>query len=457
MENPKKSKTTKKRGAPEASPSSTAANPNLETMNPKKSKTTKKRGALEASPSSTAENFLFRSDFHKERFNAMKSRKFVKERVFDLKGEEYPEIRQLLVRNKWIHLCSIIKSVESDVVREFYANAFVRKGEEKEREFTSWVRGKEVRYDSSRINEILKIHNSPTCSVVKARKCSKRDWPYDEMLSYLCRPGASWMKFSNLHHIPTKLEVKKLKPEAKAWTSFLHHTIETCSNGSELQTIRALAVMAIMKKQEVNIGKLIADDIFQIANNDSKALGHASLIVELCTKAGVKDVSGGENTSPSTPINCDWIHTSQVEGEKLDNLKGVVPRLQPQQQPGQMEQGEGSQHGTYPPVHPMILEYMFTSANWMNEISDQMWVNRPRFSTEFDLEAQMHRRPITGSYERFDSSRERMDEYFAHQEQYAAYMKKEITDDFNAGEKRADDDIFEGLPEAGDDEDVNMG
>ena len=54
----------------------------------------------------------------------------------------------------------------------------------------------------------------------------------------------------------------------------------------------------------------------------------------------------------------------------------------------------------------------------MNETSDQVWANRPRFSTEFPVEAQMHRRPITGSYERFDNSRERMNEYFAHQERY---------------------------------------
>ena len=121
-----------------------------------------------------------------------------------------------------------------------------------------------------------------------------------------------------------------------------------------------------------------------------------------------------------------------------------------------MEHGEGSQHGSYPPIHPMLLEYMFTSANWMNETSDQMWVNRPRFSTQFAAEAQMHRRPITGSFERFDSSRTRMDEYFAHQEQYAAHMRKEITDDFDAGEKRAADEFFEGLPEVGDVEDINM-
>jgi len=121
----------------------------------------------------------------------------------------------------------------------------------------------------------------------------------------------------------------------------------------------------------------------------------------------------------------------------------------PQQQPPQMENGEGSQQGTHPPIHPMLLEYMFTSANWMNETSNQMWMNRPRFSIEFAAEAQMHRRPITESYERFENSRECMNEYFAHQERFAAHMKKEFADDFDAGERRAGDNFFEGLQEEG--------
>jgi len=33
------------------------------------------------------------------------------------------------------------------------------------------------------------------------------------------------------------------------------------------------------------------------------------------------------------------------------------------EQPPQMEHGEGSQQGTHPPLHPKLLEYMFTSAN----------------------------------------------------------------------------------------------
>ena len=35
-------------------------------------------------------------------------------------------------------------------------------------------------------------------------------------------------------------------------------------------------------------------------------------------------------------------------------------------------------------------------------------------------------------------------------------MKKEITDDFEAGEKADADDFFDGIPGTGDDDDVDM-
>lgn len=106
-------------------------------------------------------------------------------------------------------------------------------------------------------------------------KYSKRDWSYVEILSYICRPGASWMKLTpnnDPNHVPRKLAVKELKQEAKSWKSFLHHTIETCSNGSELQTIRALVVMTIMKKKGVNIGLLVVGAIFDMANKTQMRL-----------------------------------------------------------------------------------------------------------------------------------------------------------------------------------------
>jgi len=42
-----------------------------------------------------------------------------------------------------------------------------------------------------------------------------------------------------------------------------------------------------------------------------------------------------------------------------------------------------------------------------------------------------------------------MNEYFSHQERFAAHMKRDIVDDFDAGESRAGDNFFEGLHEEG--------
>jgi len=171
----------------------------------------------------------------------------------------------------------------------------------------------------------------------------------------------------------------------------------------------------------------------------------------LCEKQNVEPFDGDLYTPTVKPITYKTMDVFMKKYAEFMRARegGGDPEAPPEKHPPQVEHGEGSPQGTHPPIHPMLLEYMFTSANWMNETSDHMWVNRPRFSTKFDAEAQMHRRAITRSYERFDNSRERMNEYFAHQERFAAHMKKEIADDFDAGERRVGDNFFEGLQEEG--------
>jgi len=60
----------------------------------------------------------------------------------------------------------------------------------------------------------------------------------------------------------------------------------------------------------------------------------------------------------------------------------------------------------------MMLDYMFGHANWMNEVSDQEYWNRPRFGQEFTKAVCLNRRAIMGSFDRFDGSEEAMDHYF---------------------------------------------
>ena len=45
-------------------------------------------------------------------------------------------------------------------------------------------------------------------------------------------------------------------------------------------------------------------------------------------------------------------------------------------------------------------------------LSDQEYWNRPRFGQEFNEAVCLNRRPVTGSFERFDGSEETMDQYF---------------------------------------------
>ena len=101
----------------------------------------------------------------------------------------------------------------------------------------------------------------------------------------------------------------------------------------------------------------------------------------------LQEFEGDLHTPTVQPITDKTMDVFMKKYEEFMRKKGGAPEAPPQQQPPQMERGEGSQHGSYPPVHPMVLEYMFTSANWMNETSDQMWANGPRFSTEFAAEA----------------------------------------------------------------------
>jgi len=55
---------------------------------------------------------------------------------------------------------------------------------------------------------------------------------------------------------------------------------------------------------------------------------------------------------------------------------------------------------------------MFSHCNWMNEVSDQKYWNRPRFGPEFIEAVCLNMRAITGSFDRFDGSEEAMDQYF---------------------------------------------
>jgi len=85
----------------------------------------------------------------------------------------------------------------------------------------------------------------------------------------------------------------------------------------------------------------------------------------------------------------------------------------------------------------MMLDYMFSHCNWMNEVSDQEYWNRPIFGPELTEAVCLNRRAITGSFDRFDGSEVAMDQYFDVTKGRAQEREQEIRADFAAGGARS--------------------
>jgi hypothetical protein len=129
------------------------------------------------------------------------------------------------------------------------------------------------------------------------------------------------------------------------------------------------------------------------------------------------------------------LHTIQVEEAAAAGQPHPPPPYQSQPPPqSQTFAGEGSsQQVAYAPIHPIMLDYMFGHANWMNEVLDQEYWNRPRFGQEFTEVVCLNRRKMTGSFERFNGSEEAMDHYFDVTRGRAQARKQEIRADFAVG------------------------
>ena len=99
----------------------------------------------------------------KDRFLSLKKRNrykklckcnFTPEKFVALLPDKYPEFQEILKQRSWNYLASPELMFDLDVVREFYANAYL---EEKKvpKERVSVVQGIEIPFDRSIISELL--------------------------------------------------------------------------------------------------------------------------------------------------------------------------------------------------------------------------------------------------------------------------------------------------------------
>jgi len=154
--------------------------------------------------------------------------------------------------------------------------------------------------------------------------------------------------------------------------------------------------------EQMIVGRLIAASIKEMVTTSNTTLGHSCLINFLCEKAGVPTEPLDVYVKSKLPIT-----DTSLEGyeRKLREEGGIQNELE--EQPDVHEEPEAE----YPPMHPTLAEYIYPSANWMEEASSHMYIEPLRFSDQFAALTLKYKRKPGGSFERF-SSQEQMRSYF---------------------------------------------
>lgn len=268
----------------------------------------KKRPVGESSPNTPFEANLFRSAEHQRKYeNKMEGKAFVSEKSFDLGNlREYPEIKMQIQNRKWEALMTVPRLFSAQVVKEFYVNVYTEsKGKD---QFKSFVRGKEVKFDSRSINKMLKIPEVEC----EYEEMVSRDLGEEEakvILDSICHDGVKWKTTSG--GAPQRIQASQLTATAYAWSNFVHHTLLPCPNVSDVKVSRALLIFCILTGKRVNVGNILAKSILTIARSEkvNAALGHPSLVQWLCQKSKVSQFPLEAKVKQAAPITDQWINT----------------------------------------------------------------------------------------------------------------------------------------------------
>jgi hypothetical protein len=186
-----------------------------------------------------------------------------------------------------------------------------------------------------------------------------------------------------------------------------------------------ILLVLLSEHEQMDVGRLISRSIKVMERTKSSTLGHSCLINLLCEKAGVQTEPLDVFVKSQNPIT-----DTTLEGfEKKMREEGGVQHEQ-EEQPNVQREPETE----YPPMHPALAEYIYTSTNWMEEASSQLYIEPPWFSEQFAAMALQYKRKLTGSYKRFGGFKDRMEGYFDATRNRAAQLEKDIAEDFEYGE-----------------------
>ncbi|CAL0313553.1 unnamed protein product [Lupinus luteus] len=153
---------------------------------------------------------------------------------------------------------------DPEVVREFYANAYLVDEDGEELAYRSWVRGKVILFDRDTIHALLHEPSGPAdydwINEVSTR-FDDSTITRKQILRLLCIPGTSFS--TNSDGQPLRLYRKHMTQLAQLWMMFLVHNVIPNSHVSSLPLPDCYLLYALMSGMKVDVAAIIARDIYK--------------------------------------------------------------------------------------------------------------------------------------------------------------------------------------------------
>ncbi|MED6165109.1 hypothetical protein PIB30_096479 [Stylosanthes scabra] len=244
-------------------------------------------------PVSFFDKHRFRKEFNQELFNSYaRKRKVIPEVGFDLNEDGYPQIMEQVMLRGWRRLATPHTSVSKLLVQEFYANAAISDEEAAEQDelpYKSFVKDVMVDFSPSNMRRVMRFKRKTAGAQMDYKTRQAMDQRLDEVLAYLCIPGATWKLSSRQPAVPIQLRRTELHPLAKGWQAFIIHSLVPTGNKSKVTIARAILIRCIMRGEEVRAEDIITDNMAVIAQGlpNKGNLAFPSTIYKLCKDAGV--------------------------------------------------------------------------------------------------------------------------------------------------------------------------
>ncbi|KAJ1378913.1 hypothetical protein SESBI_47357 [Sesbania bispinosa] len=235
----------------------------------KKSEASRASGSgASASQSTPFDESKFRSLEHFQKYHAeIKKRTIIPDRNLLLKEAEYPEIQATIAKLRWEFFCQIAGQGRQGLTFEFYANGW-RKKDEDWPEFTTFVRGKMVKFDSAHINKILCIGDDPSIYGPTFTDFSRRRPDFQEILQVLCCSDVVWLPINQPKH--KALKMGDLQPFPRAWGAFIIASVLPVLHDTTLLLDRAKLLFAIIKGMKIDLGSIISKEMENIMSSKTR-------------------------------------------------------------------------------------------------------------------------------------------------------------------------------------------